>query len=329
MGWSSKYTQTPTVTGLFKLYDVGMDEPRIHAAHGPCVFFLLQGDHDEWHQPRLMYYFFSGKPLMHKLKPLKITTEKKQCFWSPSKWVSFNSMTGPCWRICFFRGFSGIWGTNKVEEKAPNVEGKAPNVEGKAPNVIIYMSQGRSTPWSLGMGNLQPLMTGILIMGPYKPLRNRVDEFIPYYMEIIVVDRPDRTYHDGIVGHHVQPKHHCYAFVKCRCRQTTPTWLLAFLFKPFLKIKSSKGLRFSTSKTSIWIHEIIHPHQPNQLFPHPMWPPEPLWVSLTSARMRFLEASYIPPNLVTMGMAVNGTFGQPSKRSSLAKQLDVPLEVSI
>ncbi len=29
---------------------------------------------------------------------------------------------------------------------------------------------------------IPPLMTGILIMGPYKPLRTWVDEFIPYYM---------------------------------------------------------------------------------------------------------------------------------------------------
>ena len=36
----------------------------------------------------------------------------------------------------------------------------------------------------LGMGDLPPLMTGILIMGSYKPLRTWVDEFIPYYMEI-------------------------------------------------------------------------------------------------------------------------------------------------
>ena len=34
-------------------------------------------------------------------------------------------------------------------------------------------------------------------MGPYKPLRNWVDEFIPYYMEIMGVDRPDRTYHEN------------------------------------------------------------------------------------------------------------------------------------
>ena len=30
-------------------------------------------------------------------------------------------------------------------------------------------------------------------VGPYKPLRTWVDEFIPYYMEIMGVDRPDRT----------------------------------------------------------------------------------------------------------------------------------------
>ena len=30
-------------------------------------------------------------------------------------------------------------------------------------------------------------------MGPYKPLRTWVDEFIPYYMEIMGVDRPDCT----------------------------------------------------------------------------------------------------------------------------------------
>ena len=35
-------------------------------------------------------------------------------------------------------------------------------------------------------------------MGPYKPLRTWVDEFIPYYMEIMGVDRPDRTYRYGI-----------------------------------------------------------------------------------------------------------------------------------
>ena len=38
----------------------------------------------------------------------------------------------------------------------------------------------------LGMGIIQPLMTGILIMGPYKPLRTWVDEFIPCYMEMRV-----------------------------------------------------------------------------------------------------------------------------------------------
>ena len=48
------------------------------------------------------------------------------------------------------------------------------------------MSQGRSTPC------IGPLMTGILIVGPYKPLRNWFDEFIPYYiyMEIMGVLDP-------------------------------------------------------------------------------------------------------------------------------------------
>ena len=31
---------------------------------------------------------------------------------------------------------------------------------------------------------IPPFIDGILIMGPYKPLRTWVDEFIPYYMEI-------------------------------------------------------------------------------------------------------------------------------------------------
>ena len=31
-------------------------------------------------------------------------------------------------------------------------------------------------------------------MGPYKPLRTWVDEFIPHFMEIMGADRPDRTY---------------------------------------------------------------------------------------------------------------------------------------
>ena len=33
-------------------------------------------------------------------------------------------------------------------------------------------------------------------MGIFSPLRTWVDEFIPYYMEIMGVDRPDRTYTD-------------------------------------------------------------------------------------------------------------------------------------
>ena len=38
-------------------------------------------------------------------------------------------------------------------------------------------------------------------MGPYKPLRTWVDEFIPYYMEIMGVDRPDRTFVHRVWNH--------------------------------------------------------------------------------------------------------------------------------
>ena len=43
------------------------------------------------------------------------------------------------------------------------------------------------------LGMVIPPLIGILIMGPHKPLRNWVDVPIPYYMEIMGVDRPDRT----------------------------------------------------------------------------------------------------------------------------------------
>ena len=49
----------------------------------------------------------------------------------------------------------------------------------------------------LGMVESSPptFNDGILTMGIlYRPLRNWVDEFIPYYMQIMGVDRPDRTY---------------------------------------------------------------------------------------------------------------------------------------
>ena len=48
------------------------------------------------------------------------------------------------------------------------------------------MSQSRSTRWSLGMGNLPPLMTGILISwGPINPYGLGFMFPIPYYMEIL------------------------------------------------------------------------------------------------------------------------------------------------
>ena len=49
-------------------------------------------------------------------------------------------------------------------------------------------------PWSkvakIGDGRPPTFNDGILKMGPYKPLRTWVDEFIHYYMEIMGVERP-------------------------------------------------------------------------------------------------------------------------------------------
>ena len=50
----------------------------------------------------------------------------------------------------------------------------------------VSWSQGRSTP-CIGDGNNPTRNRKSFIMGPYKPLRTWVDEFIPYYMEIMGV----------------------------------------------------------------------------------------------------------------------------------------------
>ncbi len=44
--------------------------------------------------------------------------------------------------------------------------------------MVVWLSR------SFGDGKNPTFNDGILIMGPYKPLRTWVDEFIPYYMEM-------------------------------------------------------------------------------------------------------------------------------------------------
>ena len=55
---------------------------------------------------------------------------------------------------------------------------------------VLHLCHGQGCRVFGWMGDLQPLMTGILIMGPYRGPYYWVDEFIPYYMEIMGVDRP-------------------------------------------------------------------------------------------------------------------------------------------
>ena len=52
-----------------------------------------------------------------------------------------------------------------------------------------YVSQGRSTPWSLGMGDLPPLIGNPYFMGIFQPLRTWVDD----HPQTMGVDRPDRS----------------------------------------------------------------------------------------------------------------------------------------
>ena len=56
--------------------------------------------------------------------------------------------------------------------------------------LLLYVP-GSINSLVLGDGRcLPPLMTGILIMGPYKPRSGLGLMTIPYYMEIMGVDRP-------------------------------------------------------------------------------------------------------------------------------------------
>ena len=93
-----------------------------------------------------------------------------------------------------FGSLGTVGGSSHAWPAALSVEGV-----GCLPGFLARTSHGMNAPGMmkamcarvdqlliLGMGDLPPLI-GILVMGPYKPLRNWVDEFIPYYMEIMGV----------------------------------------------------------------------------------------------------------------------------------------------
>ena len=54
-------------------------------------------------------------------------------------------------------------------------------------DIFFSWSQGRSTPWSLGMGDLPPLI-GNPYNGPYKPLRTWVDDHPLLYGNNVSLD---------------------------------------------------------------------------------------------------------------------------------------------
>ena len=55
------------------------------------------------------------------------------------------------------------------------------------------MCHGEARRVLLAINSSHLLTWNPYFMGIFSPLRNWVDEFIPYYMEIMGVDRPDRT----------------------------------------------------------------------------------------------------------------------------------------
>ena len=55
----------------------------------------------------------------------------------------------------------------------------------------VHVNQGQKSLYSIWNGH--PTFNRESLQWVYKPLRIWVDEFIPYHMEIMGVDRPDRT----------------------------------------------------------------------------------------------------------------------------------------
>ena len=72
-----------------------------------------------------------------------------------------------------------------------------PMVPFPIPTLVVVVSQGRSTP-CIRDGRPPTFSRNPYFMGPYKPLRNWVDEFnYPLlYGNFMGVDRPDRTFGD-------------------------------------------------------------------------------------------------------------------------------------
>ena len=111
---------------------------------------------------------------------------------------------------------------------------------GKKKILICAMVKPVAFHWGWETSNLQ---LGILLMGPYKPLRNWVDEFIPYYMEMTWEFRLDST------------RSHQKNYPSFWSPSFSGWWL-----QPLWKICSSKWVhlpQFSGWKKKLWNHHRV------------------------------------------------------------------------
>ena len=114
---------------------------------------------------------------------------KKKKHGKPSS-ASLNLVSASLWRSFisllqgFFHGLTMAWYSNVRHPVPQEANHKAGS---------LHLSQGRSTPC---IGDGKPPTFNRESENPYNGYINpyyKVDEFIPYYMETMGVDRPDRT----------------------------------------------------------------------------------------------------------------------------------------
>ena len=152
-------------------------------------------DHFRKHQPNFGDYMFN-------------TATFKNCFTIYRFNRTFSHPT--CFRLFFCMGSSPypMFPSNKYRRKGSPKKQRWPTTYQVTPQV-------RSVGFQLEFGDGQlipPLMTGILIMGPYKPLRNWVNEFNPLlYANIGGLSNPGKyisaitLQKNGVLNHEYSP----------------------------------------------------------------------------------------------------------------------------
>ena len=118
------------------------------------------------------------KSIMFWCVLVRLVAEFSGKFWARKRWDPWTS-----------RGREG-WSTAGHPKAAPVSSCWARQVTSQdRGGEFLHMCHGQARRY-IGDGKPPTFNDGILIMGPYKPLRGWVEFPIPYYMEIMGVDRP-------------------------------------------------------------------------------------------------------------------------------------------